>query len=154
MIFISCGTQEHQFKRMFDYLRSNQPDAEVVAQYGHTKTDEFSKLDFAFSPDFNKYLEQADLIITHGGVGTIMQALNLNKKVIAVARLEKFAEHVDDHQLEIVTKLTREGYILSANNQTDFDRCMDEIKTFSPRKYETNNASFNQSLNDLLEELL
>ena len=60
----------------------------------------------------DKYIDEADLVITHGGVGTIFSALKKNKKVIAIPRLEKYGEHINDHQIEICEELEKEGYIL------------------------------------------
>ena len=62
--------------------------------------------------DFSNYMQKADLIITHGGVGSIITALNHGKKVIAAPRLSKYGEHVNDHQLQIIKCFEQKNYIL------------------------------------------
>ena len=54
---------------------------------------------------FSELISQCDILITHGGVGSILTGLNNNKKVIAAPRLKKYNEHQNDHQLEIIEKL-------------------------------------------------
>ena len=52
--------------------------------------------------EFDEMIKKCDLLITHGGVGSIITGLKNNKKVIAAARLSKYNEHVNDHQLQII----------------------------------------------------
>ena len=47
-------------------------------------------------------MEKANIVITHGGTGAIIGAVKKGKKVIAVPRLAKYGEHVDDHQLQLI----------------------------------------------------
>ena len=49
-------------------------------------------------------MEKANIVITHGGTGAIIGAVKKGKKVIAVPRLAKYGEHVDDHQLQLIKK--------------------------------------------------
>ena len=60
-------------------------------------------------------IEKADLIITHGGVGSIVTALKMHKKVIAVPRLSGFYEHVNDHQIQIVDTFDKQGLLIRRN---------------------------------------
>ena len=62
----------------------------------------------------NDFIGKADYIITHGGVGTITDALKLGKKIIAVPRLSKYKEHVNDHQLQIIENFSEKGFIVGA----------------------------------------
>ena len=61
-------------------------------------------------------MSKASFIITHGGVGSIISSLKLNKKVIAVPRLSKYNEHVNDHQLQIIEDFDKQGYIIGTKN--------------------------------------
>lgn len=49
--------------------------------------------------EFERYLKQARLIITHGGPATIYQSLYLGRKPWVVPRMKRYHEHVNDHQL-------------------------------------------------------
>lgn len=47
-------------------------------------------------------IDEADLIITHGGVGSVISSVKMWKKEIASPRLAKYGEHTNDHQLQII----------------------------------------------------
>ncbi len=152
MILVTCGTQQQQFTRLFEYVEQLNIDDEVIMQLGHTQFNTRHQ-SYDFSTSFEEDIKRADIIITHGGVGTIMNGLLNNKKVIVVPRLSKYNEHVDDHQLEITNKLTNLGYIYSANSFEELKKLMDNIDQLSFKPYISTNKEFNQKLNSLLEEL-
>lgn len=152
MILVTCGTQQQQFTRLFEYVEQLNIDDEVIMQLGHTQFNTRHQ-SYDFSTSFEEDIKRADIIITHGGVGTIMNGLLNNKKVIVVPRLSKYNEHVDDHQLEITNKLTNLGYIYSANSFEELKKLIDNIDQLSFKPYISTNKEFNQKLNSLLKEL-
>jgi UDP-N-acetylglucosamine transferase subunit ALG13 len=60
---------------------------------------------------FSNCIERADLLILHGGAGSVIQALLAGRKPVVVPRLSRFGEHVNDHQLGFSTVLAREGWV-------------------------------------------
>ena len=60
-----------------------------------------------------KFVKDCDILITHGGVGSIFDGLINNKKIIAFPRMSEYREAVNDHQKQIVDKFYNEGYILT-----------------------------------------
>lgn len=56
-------------------------------------------------------LGDADVVVIHGGVGTIRAALSMKKRVVVVPRRSIYGEHVDDHQMEIVSAFAEGGYV-------------------------------------------
>ena len=152
MILVTCGTQQQQFTRLFEYVEQLNINDEVIMQLGHTQFNTRHQ-SYDFSTSFEEDIKRADIIITHGGVGTIMNGLLNNKKVIVVPRLSKYNEHVDDHQLEITSKLTNLGYIYSANSFEELKKLVDNIDQLTFKPYISTNKEFNQKLNSLLEEL-
>ena len=102
--------------------------------------------------EFNKYMEEARIIITHAGVGTIILGLKMNKKMIVAARKKEFKEHVNDHQEQILKTFSEEGYILALN---DFDDLNDLInKDFKPKKYKSNTVEFNKKLKEEINNMI
>ena len=85
-----------------------------MAQIGNTlyKSDKMKIIEFASPSEMNILLQNAEYIITHGGVGTLIQGMNLSKKIIAVPRLKKYKEHVNDHQIQIIENFNESGYII------------------------------------------
>ena len=111
MILVLLGTQTHSFTRLLEYVEALNTQEEVIIQKGHTPYEGKYK-NFDFSNDLESYLEKADILITHGGVGSILLGLEHNCRVIAVPRLLKHQEHVDDHQIEICENLVKKNNIL------------------------------------------
>ncbi|MBR1884196.1 MAG: glycosyltransferase family 28 [Clostridia bacterium] len=140
MIFVMLGTQKQQFTRLLDILENSNilQNEEIIVQAGHTKyNSKFMKINTFFDTQtMKKYMIDSDFVITHGGVGSIIDALNLGKKVLAVPRLKKFAEHINDHQIEICQKLYEEGYIEYLLDGEDLVGKLQKLKENNYKKYE------------------
>lgn len=159
MIFVTLGTQDKSFSRLLDAVQK-QIDCgnikeEVIVQAGFTnyESDEMKIYDLVSQDEFEKIISECRILITHGGVGNILTGLNYNKKIIAAARLVKFGEHTNDHQLQIVNKFAEEGYILKLENFNRLDLVLDEINKFIPKKYESNTKHFCECLKSEISKL-
>lgn len=152
MIFVTVGTQDKQFRRLLEeverLIKNGIITDTVIAQIGNTKfkTDLDSKfmhlIEFTTQREMEALIENADLIISHGGVATIIEGLNMNKKVIAVPRLKKYKEHVNDHQLQIVENFNDSGYIIGTKGVEGLESALERVQDFVPKKYNSNNEKF------------
>lgn len=145
MILVTLGTQDKQFYRILealeDKLDKHLIDDEVVVQAGCSadfKSKYMKIFDLIPMDEFDEMIKKCDLLITHGGVGSIITGLKNNKKVIAAARLSKYNEHVNDHQLQIIDNFSREGYILKLDNFDDIDKLIKESSKFKPKMFKSN----------------
>lgn len=158
MIFVILGTQDKAFDRMLKEIEELKKDniinSKVIVQAGSTafKSNEMEILDYIPMANFNKYIEEADLIITHGGVGSILDSIKRNKKVIAIPRLLKYHEHANNHQIEIVEKFDELGYIKDCGNLKRLGNKIMEIDDFVPKKFESNNKKFIEKLESFIGE--
>lgn len=140
MIYVTLGTQARDFSRFMKMLESLVKELkicdEIIAQTGFTtyKPDCITCFDFVPEGKYQEYMNTADIVITHAGTGAIFSALKKGKKVIAVARLKKYGEMVNDHQQEVVKKLSNEGYILDGTYS--IIEAWKKIDGFTPRKFE------------------
>lgn len=137
MVFITLGTQGNQFQRclrmveeLIDILH---PEQEFVAQLGNTKycSDKINCLDYLSETDFKEYIDKADVVISHAGSGALFSAIKKEKKCIGVARLKQYNEMLNDHQTELVKKLTEEGYILDGTYS--IVEAWKKLEGFTPR---------------------
>lgn len=125
MIFVCLGTQIFQMNRLLKELDSlieaGEIQEPVFAQIGKSdyQPKYFRYKDFITPDEYQLSVDQADMIITHGGTGAIVKALKAGKQTIAVPRLFKYGEHENDHQLQIVDFFTDNGYILKVNEMED-----------------------------------
>lgn len=144
MIFVTLGTQDKQFTRLLEMIdqeiiKGNIKE-KVIVQAGFTKynTKNMQIFDLLDKDDFDKYIKDCDLLITHGGVGSILTGLKNNKKVIACPRLAKYNEHMNDHQVQIIKRFTDAGFILPLNEFDDLGKVLKKVKDFKPNKYQSN----------------
>ncbi len=125
MIFVTVGTQKFQLNRLISLIDGYVSDGlisdHVIAQIGNSdyipKNIEYSR--FFDKEQFTETLSQADIVITHSGVGIIISALKQQKPVIVFPRLLKYNEHVDDHQTEIAKAFEKKGYALCCGETDD-----------------------------------
>jgi UDP-N-acetylglucosamine transferase subunit ALG13 len=142
MVFATIGTQKQRFDRFLDIiLKSKELQNEnIVAQMGGNNYDKINDRieikSFISSDEFEKYMNESDFVICHGGVGTIFTALEKGKKVIVIPRLKKYGEHINDHQVDICKQLQDEGYIVYLSDGEDIDDKINILKKGKLKKYE------------------
>jgi UDP-N-acetylglucosamine transferase subunit ALG13 len=78
--------------------------------------------------------KKADIVITHGGVGSIFTSLTYNKPTIVVPRYKRFNEHTDDHQLQITKELEKEEKIIAVYDIKNLKDAIEEAKKVNKRK--------------------
>lgn len=160
MIFVTIGTQDKPFARIIKAVEQAVVDGEitdeVIVQAGNTKYESkvLNVLNYVPFDEFNKYLEKADIIITHGGVGSILNALKLKKKIIAVPRLKKYGEHINDHQLQVIKKMTEQGYILSTQDENEIAEKIKQAEFFEVKEYTSNTEQFVKNFKHVLDSVL
>lgn len=139
MIFVILGTQKFQLNRLLktldELVQDNKITEEIIAQIGNSgyEPQNFSWYRFLDKEKFDTYIRQADLVITHSGVGSIITALNSRKPIIVFPRLVKYKEHVDDHQLDIARAFEKKNYVLCCYEEDDL---IDLIRKSSQFQYE------------------
>ena len=157
MILVMLGTQNNSFKRLLkelDRLKENKIiKEEIIVQAGYTKYESknLEIFDFIDKNKLEEYQDKADLIITHGGVGSIISSIKNGKKVIAVPRLKEYSEHVNNHQKDIVESFSEQGYIIGINNIKELEKAYKDIKTFKPKKYIPNNSKIIKIVDDFIK---
>ncbi len=135
MIFVTVGTQKFQMNRLLkkmDGYAKDHPDVKVVVQSGHS--DYVPKYcetyQFMDRPKFEECINNCAVLVSHGGVGTIMEGIRRQKPVVVVPRLREFGEHVDDHQLEAAMALRHNRCILLCMNIDFLDYIVDNAMDY------------------------
>lgn len=106
MIFVTVGTHEQPFNRLIECVDNLVKDGiikeEVIVQTGYsTYEPKYCKF-FKLIPyqDMVKYVNDARIVITHGGPASFIMSLQVGKIPVVVPRQKKYNEHVNDHQVE------------------------------------------------------
>ena len=132
MIFVTVGSRNYQFNRLLIELDKLYEERvvkeEIFAQIGSStyKPKHFQYKDFISPIEFEGKVKNADIVISHGASGSIMKALNLGKKVIAVTRLEKYGEHINDHQIQNNEAFASNKYVLAVYEMKDLGEAIQQ----------------------------
>ena len=158
MILVILGTQDKQFPRLLEAIdreiEKGTIKDKVVVQAGQTKYESKNMeiFDLLPAPEFDKLMDKADLIITHGGAGSILGAIKRGKKVIAAARLAQYKEHHNDHQKQIIGEFASQGYILELKDFQKLGKMIEKSKTFKPKKFESNTQNMVNLIENYIED--
>lgn len=157
MILVLLGTQNNSFHRLLEEVDKNIKDGtikeEVIVQSGYTKfqSHRMRIIDLMSKEQLAEFQEEATLIITHGGVGSIVSSIEKGKKVIAVPRMHEYGEHVNNHQKEIVEDFNNKGYIIGIKKVEDLKDAIIRSKKFEPVKYQPNNQKMLKIIENFIE---
>ena len=134
MIFVTVGSRNYPFDRLFKKLDELYEDGtlteEMFAQIGTSsyQPKHFAYKDFISPEEFLKKIDAADIVVSHGASGSIMKALYAGKKIIAVSRLAKYGEYLNDHQIQNNEAFRSNGYVLMASPELDdLGECFQKI---------------------------
>ncbi len=127
MIFITVGTHEQPFNRLIkaiDRMKAgNVFNDDVIIQTGYStyepKFCEWQKL-YPYD-EMVELVNQARIVITHGGPSSFIMPLQIGKIPIVVPRKKQYGEHVNDHQLEFSREVEKRfGNIIVAEDDERF----------------------------------
>jgi len=126
---------------------------EVIVQLGNSKyeSSHFKVLPFLPEEEYRNYINRARIVISHAGSGALFSSLSRGKCVIAVARLKKYHEMINDHQTELTRKLSEEGYIIDGTYS--LIDAWKQIESFRPRKLDISNT-IPQRLEEMIDKWL
>jgi UDP-N-acetylglucosamine transferase subunit ALG13 len=123
-VVVTVGTNEsYGFRRLIEaLLRVIPSQSEVLWQTGTTDVTGLGITGHARVPaaDLARAIAEADLVISHAGMGSALTVLEAGRTPLLVPRLRRFGEHVDDHQVPTAEELARRGLCL-ARAATDVD---------------------------------
>lgn len=159
MIFITLGSQRFQFNRLLkavdDLIEQGVITDEVYAQTGFSDyvPRHYAYGAFLDHERFQQLQGDADVVITHGGTGAIVGALKQGKKVIAVPRLARYGEHVDNHQIQLLRVFEGMGYIVACYDIDQLGDACRLIDKITLKSYESNRNGLLNSIDDYLEVL-
>ena len=137
MIFLTVGSQfpfDRLVKAVDDLVGRGFISEELFAQIGQNayKPRNFEYSDYLEKSAFDQYVRQASALIGHAGIGTITVALNNDKPLLAMPRLKRFREVVNDHQVDIARRFSELGYILAAYDTEELPSVVFKLKSFVP----------------------
>jgi UDP-N-acetylglucosamine transferase subunit ALG13 len=159
MILVLLGTFHIEFKRPLVELDilcdAGKISEHIIVQNGHTQfaSKNFDMRPFMSPDELDELYDKARIIITHAGTGSIIKGVKKGKKVIAIARLKKNDEHIDDHQLEILDKFVSLGYIQAWHEHAPLEQILAHIGGFEPKPYFSEKKKIEKFLKEYIDSL-
>ena len=159
MILVTVGSQKFPFDRLLkkvdELVQGGVIRAEVAAQTGagSYRPRHFPGQPFYDREAFGALMDRCSIVITHGGAGTIISALRRQKKVIAVPRLARYGEHVDDHQLQLMEALGAQGLLCPCPEVDRLGQALEEVRGRAYAGFCSNTDAFTASVAEYLSTL-
>ncbi|CZQ96505.1 Hypothetical protein Tpal_2017 [Trichococcus palustris] len=156
MIFVTLGSQKFQFNRLLkkvdELIGQGEITEEVFAQIGASDYEpkNYEYKAFLDRKTFEEIMSRCDMVITHGGTGAIIGAVKQGKKVVAIPRLKRFNEHVDDHQLQLITQFKELNLICDCLDVECLGSAINGAKSLVYNEYESNTLCFLESLKEYI----
>lgn len=152
MIFVTLGSQKFQFNRLLKEIDELIEDGTITQPvFAQTGVSDYIPRHYEFQPfldreTFAEHMSRCDMVITHGGTGAIIGAVKKGKKVIAVPRLAKYGEHVDDHQLQLIEQFCNLNLICGLQSCEELGNALQYIQTASFQTYTSNTEKIIQQI--------
>lgn len=156
MIFVTLGSQKFQFNRLLKYIDKLVEEGTIAEDiFAQICVSDYTPKNYDYKPfingdEFIKYMKESDVIITHGGTATIINAIKLGKKVIAMPRLAKHGEHVDDHQIQIIDRFSGMNLIYACHDYDELKNAFIKINSVDFKTYQSNTHNFISDLDNYI----
>lgn len=160
MIFVTVGTHEQPFNRLIQKVDELKRDGviqeEVIIQTGYStyepKYCQWSKL--IPYQQMVKNVEDARIVITHGGPASFIMPLQIGKIPIVVPRQHQFGEHVNDHQVEFARNVAeRMGTIIVVEDINKLANAIVNYRAFAKKDMNSNTRQFNLEFENMVGKL-
>lgn len=162
MIFVTVGTHEQQFNRLIECMDmwASEHEEEVIIQTGYStykpRNCKWEKL-FSYS-EMNQYVQDARIVITHGGPSSFIMPLQNGKIPIVFPRKKEFDEHVNNHQVKFCRQIAERMETIIVVEDTD--ELLNSIENYEKiitnmrKENRSNNSKFCEELEKIVEKLI
>jgi UDP-N-acetylglucosamine transferase subunit ALG13 len=133
LIFATVGSQG-PFDRLIhavDEWTALRGRSDVFAQIGKAKyiPKHIRFTEFVDPREFKRLVEEAQLVVAHGGIGSIISALEAAKPIVVMPRRAQFREQRNDHQVATARQFEGKGQIIVAYEEQSLAERLDYALT-------------------------
>jgi len=149
LIFVTVGTTDFDpLVRAMDELAPGLGE-EVVAQIGRGQYEPRNMRFVRLVPSLDPYYHDATLVVSHGGMATLMEAASLGKPLVAVSNPELYDRHQDD----LIGHMEREGHLLWCRDMTTLEDAVRRARAMTFRPYQPPPTRVHIVIREYLEKL-
>ena len=136
MILVTVGMHPGGFERLVKEMDkiASKVSEEVIMQIGASKyIPETAKyFTFASQQEIKELCRKARVVVTHGGVGTILDVLQEGTPAVIVPRLKECGEVIDNHQLHLVHELEKQGKVVAVYDVKGLEEALRTVEMKPP----------------------
>lgn len=148
MIFVTVGTTDYDdLVRKMDEI-APEVDQEVMIQIGRGNYIPVNCKHFRFAPSILEYFDQADIVVSHGGLGTLIEVIQRKKKLIGLSNPDRF----DHHQEDLLKLLSDRKQIVWCKSLDMLKDCITNIDKFELVSYEADDCHIADSIKEYLNK--
>ncbi len=156
-IFVTVGTElpfDRLVRAVDAWAHESGVHGEVFAQIGATdrRPEYIAAQPFLDPQDFRRVFEQADLVVGHAGMGTILSSLTAEKPLLVMPRRASAGEHRNDHQLATAQYFTELDMVNVALDEAALVRMLDRREELTAKGTIATHAS--KSLTDAIRRVI
>ena len=155
-LFVPLGTQKFPFGRIITALNglveqgAYKPNEIVMQSALYPVEPNFTHLGLIPHEDFDRYMQEAEVIVTHSGVNSIISCMKIGKPLIVCPRLHEYGEHVDNHQMEIATLMHDKYDVLVCTEMKELPELIGKAKTHKYKPWISHRKELLNAINDLI----
>ncbi|MDO4173551.1 MAG: PssE/Cps14G family polysaccharide biosynthesis glycosyltransferase [Eubacteriales bacterium] len=160
MVFVTVGSQKFPFNRLLEQIDGLMEKGvlteEVFAQTGYSDylPKHYAFAHFLDRKEFAAWEEKAEIVISHGGTGAMIGAVKKGKKVIAVPRLARYGEHVDDHQLQIIAEFEKQNLVYGLRDCSELEKALQFVRMHAFGTYTSNIDRLIADIETYIEDII
>jgi UDP-N-acetylglucosamine transferase subunit ALG13 len=160
LVFVSVGTDHHPFDRLVRWVDAWLPEGvQCVVQHGTSAPPRRAEgVDYLDHGALTSLLDEAAVVVCHGGPTTITESRRHGRRPIVVPRSPALGEHVDDHQQRFCARMEAKGLISRTDDEDAFralmDRALAEPDEFAVPAHGGDVAESVARFGDLVADLL
>jgi len=139
-IFVTVGGGSYPFDRLIDAVQMLPDPETIVVQRGVSCVcpEDTECVDFLPFERVLGHIEEAPIVVSHAGIGSVLLALAHGKRPIVMARRQALGENVDDHQVAFALKLDEAGLVQVVEDADELARAVSERTSHSFEGIEEN----------------
>jgi len=131
--FVTVGNALQPFDRLLQAVAQStrQMPVPIRIQHGHSAPIQCSgctNSDFLELDRFEAHISEADVIITHAGAGSIINAVRAGKVPVVMPRRPEFGEIIDNHQTELARQFAARGKVVVIQQSSDLPAAIETAR--------------------------
>jgi beta-1,4-N-acetylglucosaminyltransferase len=143
VIFVTTGTNGEPFDRLISWVEQAAGGEPLVVQGGPSRLrpEGATWRDYVSFEELERLIREARVVVSHGGVGSILVTLLNGKRPLVVPRLAGRGEAVDDHQLHLARRLAREDIVVLVEHENGLREAVRRGSSLAGQKDRQDSAS-------------